>query len=177
MRYEPQCPPSRRGDGGSGGGGGGDGPGERGSSLLSGMAVLAGVAVTGVSAAASAAGRSSSRSVNGGGSRGGGGGGERSTAAASEEVMAARLEEVARVIGEVADKVLKHVSDRMPGLEAWTISTLDTIFAPRLVMRYVLLCLLCDTAEQLLVLMYKNGTVWGDVCAMVHCCTAAGVGR
>lgn len=46
-----------------------------------------------------------------------------------------KMDELARVIGEVADKVLKHVSDRMPGLEAWTISTLDTIFAPRLVLR------------------------------------------
>lgn len=55
----------------------------------------------------------------------------RDTAPASEEKAA----EVARLIGEVADKVLKHVSDRMPGLEAWTIRTLDTIFAPRLVLR------------------------------------------
>ena len=46
------------------------------------------------------------------------------------------MDEVARVVGEVADGVLKHVSDRMPGLEAWIISTLDTIFAPRLVLRY-----------------------------------------
>lgn len=65
-------------------------------------------------AAAAAARRSSSRSVTGGGGRGGGEGGKRSADAASEEVVAARLEEIAMVIGEVvADNVLKHVSDRV----------------------------------------------------------------
>lgn len=99
--------------------------------------MLAGVAVTGVSTAAAA-----SRAGGSGGRGGGGGGGVRSTAAASaglavssEEAVAAKMGEVAKAIGEVADSVLKHVSDRMPGLEAWTISTLDTIFAPRLVLR------------------------------------------
>lgn len=102
-------------------GGGGRGS----SSLLSGAAVLAGVAATGVAAS----GRSSR-------SGGGGRGGSTAAAAAGEEAVAAKMEEVARVIGEVADGVLRHASDRMPGLEAWTISTLDTIFAPRLVLRY-----------------------------------------
>lgn len=52
-------------------------------------------------------------------------------------VLSAKAGEVAVMIGQIADRVLKYVSDRMPGLEAWTISTLDTIFAPRLVLRYV----------------------------------------
>jgi len=123
-------PPHRGGDGCGGGRSG-----ERGSSsLLSGAAVLAGVAATGVRAAA---GRAPARSGGGRGGVGGGGGGGSTGggAASSEEMLAVKMDEFARVIGEVADKVLKHVSDRMPGLEAWTISTLDTIFAPRLVLR------------------------------------------
>lgn len=54
---------------------------------------------------------------------------------AHEENLATKMEDVAEMIGHIADKVLMFVSDRMPGLEAWTISTLDTIFAPRLVLR------------------------------------------
>lgn len=134
MKGEPpsRCPSDRGGDGGRRSG-------DRGSSsLLSEVAVLAGVAVSGVSAAAAAA-ASSSRSEGGGsgGSRRGGPAAAAASAAAvaSEEVVAAKMEEVARVIGEVADGVLKHVSDRMPGLEAFTLEILDTIFAPRLVLR------------------------------------------
>lgn len=52
-------------------------------------------------------------------------------------VLSAKSGEVAVLIGQIADRVLKYVGDRMPGLEALTISTLDTIFAPRLVLRYV----------------------------------------
>lgn len=60
----------------------------------------------------------------------------RRTPGLSEEALDAKAEDMAQMIGQIADRVLKFVSDRMPGLEAWTISTLDTIFAPRLVLRY-----------------------------------------
>lgn len=128
MKDEPpsSCPSERGGDGGHRSG-------DRGSSsLLSGVAVLA-VAVSGVSAAAAA----SSRSEGGGsgGSRRGGPAAAAAAVVASEEVVAAKMEKVGRMIGEVADAVLKHVSDRMPGLEAFTLEILDTIFAPRLVLR------------------------------------------
>lgn len=52
-----------------------------------------------------------------------------------EEEISTRLDNMAKMIGEVADRVLKYVSDRMPGLEAFALSTLDTIFAPRLLLR------------------------------------------
>lgn len=52
-----------------------------------------------------------------------------------DEVLAEKVEDITRAIGQIADRILQFVSDRMPGLEAWTISTLDTIFAPRLVLR------------------------------------------
>lgn len=52
-----------------------------------------------------------------------------------EEKISTRLDNLAKIIGEVADRVLKYVSDRMPGLEAFTLSTLETIFAPRLLLR------------------------------------------
>lgn len=52
-----------------------------------------------------------------------------------EEEISTRLDNLGKMIGEVADRVLKYVSDRMPGLEAFTLSTLDTIFAPRLLLR------------------------------------------
>lgn len=60
---------------------------------------------------------------------------DRTPAPISEEALAAKVDDVAEAIGQIADRVLKFVSDRMPGLEAWAISTLDTIFAPRLVLR------------------------------------------
>eukprot|EP00752_Nemacystus_decipiens_P007607 g6798.t1 len=147
MKDAPPC--------GSGGGRGGSG--ERGgsASLLSGVAALAGVAATGVAAA----GGSSSKSSGGnrGGGAGGGGGSAAvaaAAAAASAAADAARMDEVARVIGEVADGVLKHVSDRMPGLEAWIISTLDTIFAPRLVLRHLIVAVALQTG-----LLTYNGLV------------------
>ena len=64
-------------------------------------------------------------------------------AVTTEGASAERIDKLAAMIGEVADRVLKDVSDRMPGLEAWAISTLDTIFAPRLVLRSV--CKISDT--------------------------------
>lgn len=90
------------------------------------MAVAGAAAVSAMSAstnaAAAAAGRSS-RSIG--------------ASVTSDEATAERIDKLAVMIGEVADRILKDVSDRMPGLEAWTISTLDTIFAPRLVLRCV----------------------------------------
>lgn len=53
-----------------------------------------------------------------------------------------KVDDIARMIGQIADRVLQFVGNRMPGLETWTISTLDTIFAPRLVLRYALVALL-----------------------------------
>lgn len=126
MAGQPPRLPSTSGRGGDGSSSG------RATSSLSTAAAFAAsaAAVTSVAAAsgAKAAGRSRSRS----GSNGSGG-----IASVSEEVLAAKAEEMARIVGQVADRVLKHVSDKMPGLEAWTISTLDTIFAPRLVLRSV----------------------------------------
>ncbi|CAM9458445.1 unnamed protein product [Chrysoparadoxa australica] len=47
----------------------------------------------------------------------------------------------AAVIGEVADAVLKFLSERMPIVEQWAIEGLDTIFAPRLVLRHLVAAL------------------------------------
>ncbi|CAM9431088.1 unnamed protein product [Phaeothamnion confervicola] len=40
-------------------------------------------------------------------------------------------------IGQVADGVLKFLSDHMPEVELWLLEGLDTIFAPRLLMRHM----------------------------------------
>ncbi|CBN75175.1 conserved unknown protein [Ectocarpus siliculosus] len=64
------------------------------------------------------------------------------------------MERVGRMIGEVADAVLKHVSDRMPGLEAFTLEILDTIFAPRLVLRHLMVAVALQTG-----LLTYNGLV------------------
>lgn len=69
-------------------------------------------------------------------------------------VLSAKSGEVAVLIGQIADRVLKYVGDRMPGLEALTISTLDTIFAPRLVLRHLMVVVALQTG-----LLTWNGLV------------------
>jgi TAG lipase / steryl ester hydrolase / phospholipase A2 / LPA acyltransferase len=49
-----------------------------------------------------------------------------------------KLGEYLGLIGELADKTLKFLSEKAPGLETWLIEALDTIFAPRLLLRHLL---------------------------------------
>ena len=97
------------------------------SSPLNGFVEAFGTAVTSTAAASATAAIAAGRLLTPGGGR------ERGER--FEDMMTARLDDLAKMIGEIADRVLKYVSDRMPGLEACAISTLDTIFAPRLVLR------------------------------------------
>ena len=50
----------------------------------------------------------------------------------------ARLTEYLGACGQVADRTLNFLSDKAPGTELWLIEALDTIFAPRLLLRHLL---------------------------------------
>ena len=148
MSRDPLRPPPRGSDG--------DGRGGESPSLLPGtaaMAVAGAAAVSAMSAstnaAAAAAGRSS-RSIG--------------ASVTSDEATAERIDKLAVMIGEVADRILKDVSDRMPGLEAWTISTLDTIFAPRLVLRCV-----CVKFATLSSHHTPAAAIFSDLCSIHPC--------
>ena len=50
----------------------------------------------------------------------------------------ARLADYLGACGEAVDKTLRLLSEKAPGLELWLIEALDTIFAPRLLLRHLL---------------------------------------
>ncbi|KAG5189830.1 acyl transferase/acyl hydrolase/lysophospholipase [Tribonema minus] len=48
-----------------------------------------------------------------------------------------RLSEYLRLLEQLADKALQLLSEKAPGIEAWLLEALETIFAPRLLLRHL----------------------------------------